>query len=392
MELGGSSGNGVFIKRSLTGAILTMFLMAAFLSLFLPSYGGESMEEELDSLTQGYYDMTGSSPVSEEVWALSGIYTPYGKDKNGGDSTAWGTTSDGWVYGARIVNYSPSQLDNLNSGKEDYTVQYDDETGLYYYIQRGADLEDSITAGDPDDPKSGTLYTAVTMDEQHRSSIFFTSGGKQQSEDGTWYNFTGYRYVWQPLRDYKASNDLDVDKTTTSLSMVWYAYPGTDGGLSSQLMLCGSDSGLSYITTKEITESFNSSTFASKLTMIFNGIDMYVHIKLNPYAIQFGGLSPAEAFSYGYWSIMVTSPSVTTDTGGFTLQAFSPDRLAEIVFNLLTFSMDGYGLSGVASTLCSLFFTVGFYTSLIAICLEHVHLLILMTALVGVLQGIAIFT
>lgn len=392
MDLGGSSGNGVFIKRSLTGAILTMFLMAAFLSLFLPSYEGESMEEELDSLTQGYYDMTGSSPVSEEVWALSGIYTPYGKDKDGGESTAWGTTSDGWVYGARVVNYSPSQLDSLNSGKEGYTVQYDEGTGLYYYIERGADLEDSVTAGTLDDPSSGSLYTAVTMDEQHKSSIFFTSGGKQESEEGTWYNFTGYRYVWQPLRDYKASNDLNVDKTTTSLSMVWYSYPGTDGGLSSQLMLCGSDSGLSYITTKEITESFNSSTFSSRFTMIFNGIDMYVHIKLNPYAIQFGGMSPGEAFANGYWSIMVTSPSVTTDTGGFTLQAFSPDRLVEIVFNLLTFSMDGYGLSGVASTLCSLFFTVGFYTSLIAICLEHVHLLILMTALVGVLQGIAIFT
>lgn len=66
-------------------------------------------------------------------------------------------------------------------------------------------------------------------------------------------------------------------------------------------------------------------------------------------------------------------------------------RLVEIVFNLLTFSMDGYGLSGTAAILCSVFFSVSFYTSLIAICAEHLHLLILMTALVGVLQGIAIF-
>lgn len=27
---------------------------------------------------KGYTDMTGQSPISEEVWGLAGIFTPYG--------------------------------------------------------------------------------------------------------------------------------------------------------------------------------------------------------------------------------------------------------------------------------------------------------------------------
>lgn len=389
----GSSGNGSFIKRSLTGAILTMFLMAAFLSLYLPEQYDGDLAEELNELTEGYTSLTGSSPVSEEIWALSGIYTPYGKGADGEESTAWGVTPDGWVYGSRIVISSPSQFQDqqLNSGKEAYTVMYDSDTGLYYYTSFGEDLSPSLKPGDPLDPENGTLYTSVAMDRDHKSDQFFSASTKTETDQGMMYSFSGWRYVWQPLRDYNASNDLNVDRTTTSLSMVWYDYYGT-AGLSGQLQLCGSDSGISYITVKEITESFDSTSFSSKFTMVFNGMDMYVYIKLNPYAIQYMGLSPAECFNYGYWTVMVTSPAVTIDNSGFTLQAFSPDRMVEIIFNLLTFSMDGYGLSGTASILCSVFFSVGFYTTLIAICAEHLYLLIILTAFLGVLQGISILT
>ncbi len=387
MFSGGSGGNAAFTKAALTFSILTMFLMAAFLSVFLPAdYDGE-MSEELESLTQGYTNITGSSPTSEEIWGLTGIYTPYGKDKDGEDSTAWLKTDDGWLAGARIVSYEPTQFENLNYGKESYTVQYDPDTGLYYYVQAGEDLSD-ITLGTFDDPETGSLYTAVAMDRAHKSDLFFTSGGKVTEEDSFYYQFSGWRYVWQPLRDYKAANELDVDRTTTSLSMVWYDYYGTEG-LSGQMILSGSDSGVAYITAKEITESFQKSSFSSKFEMIFNGITMNVIIQLNPFAIQYQGMSPAKCFSEGYWSVMVTSPASPTDSSGFTLSSLSPERLLDVVVNLLTFDMDKYGLSGVAAILCSLFFSAGFYTSLIAIALEKEYLVILV-AILGVVQGLSI--
>lgn len=388
MNIGGSGGNAAFTKAALTFSILTMFLMGSFLAVFLPvDYDGD-MADELDTLTEGYVDMTGSRLTSEEIWGLTGIYTPYGKDRDGNDSTAWLTTKDGWVAGARVVSYSPSQYQgtDFNNGAEAYTVTYDSDTGLYYYTEAGSDLSDIVT-GTVSNPEEGSLYTAVAMDKAHQSDMFFTSGGRIDTDKGSYYPFSGWRYVWQPLRDYKAAANLDVDRTTTSLSCVWYDYYGTSG-ISSQLMLAG-DQGVSYITTKEITESFDSASFSSKFQMKFNGITMNIYIKLNPYAIQFQGKSPAKCFDQGYWSMMVTSPAVATDTSGFTLSSLSPERVLDIVINLLTFDMDKYGLSGVASILCSIFFSVGFYTSLIAICLEKEYLLILL-AILGVVQGIGI--
>lgn len=382
--LGGTGGNAAFTKAALTFSLMTMFLMAAFISAFIPEQYDGDMSEEMDSLMEGYSNLTGSTTTSEEIWGLTGIYTPYGKDKDGNDSTAWLTTKDGWLAGSRIVSYSPTQYEGLNGGEEAYTVTYDADTGLYYYTEAGADLLD-IKLGTVSDPQTGTLYTSVAMDKAHKSDMFFTTGSKVVSEKGTYYPFSGYRYVWQPLRDYKATTEMDVDRTTTSLSCVWYDYYGTSG-LSSQLMLAG-DQGVSYITTKEITESFDSASFSSKFELKFNGISMYVYIKINPYALQIQGMSPGEAFNEGYWSMMVTSPAVAMDSSGFTLSSMAPERLLETVWNLFTFDMEKYGISGVAAILCSLFFSMSFYTSIIAIALEKEYLVILV-ALLGVVQGL----
>lgn len=383
MMLGGFS-NEAFVKKSLIFSITGMAFMAAFLTMFLPAVD-TGLDGELSELTQGYYKFTGQQPVSEEIWGLSGIYTPYGTDSQGSESTAWGTTADGWVYGSRIETYSPSQMADL-SPKEAYTVMYDPDTGLYYYVEAGEDLEVQTVQ---EDPQRGTLYTAVSMDRMHRSDVFFTPGGRISDDAGFRYDFSGWRYVFQPLRDYAASNDLNVTRTTTSLSIVWYDYYGSEG-LSGQLMLNAGDAGVSYITASQVIEAFQSASFSSRFTMSFNGLDLYVYIKVNPYAVQFGGYTLEECWANGFWSVMVTSPSVTSDSSAFTLQSFSPDRLFDIVVSLLSFSFDGYGLSGAAATLCSLFFTVSLYTSLIAIGLNFYPVLIL-AGMLAVFQGFSVF-
>lgn len=380
--LGGVS-NEAFIKKSLIFSITGMVFMAAFMALFLPDVD-KDLDSELADLTAGYYDFTGAKPVSEEIWGLTGIYTPYGTDSEGKESASWGTTPDGWVYGSRVTYYEPSQMQGL-SPDEGYAVAYDEKQGLYRYVKAGKNLD--VSLGTAEDPSAGTLYTAAAMDIAHKSDVFFSPGSKQTDDRGTYYGFSGWRYTFQPLRDYKASDDLDVTRSTTSLSIVWYEYYG-DSGLSGQLMLAG-DQGVSYITKKEIVEAFSSASFSSKFQMKFNGLSINVYIKLNPYAIQFGGYTVEKCYDSGFWSVMVTSPSVTQDTSDFTLQAFSPDRAFDIIAHLLTFSMDGYGLSGVGATLCSLFFTVSLYTSLIAIGIEE-KLVLILTGVLAVIQSISI--
>lgn len=391
MSLMGGVANASFIKKSLLFSIMSMFLLASLLAIFLPEQHEGGLQQELDTLTEGYYNITGSNPVSEEIWGLTGIYTPYGTDAEGHDSTRWGSTADGWVYGARISEYTPSQFDLDDAMKpEGYTVKYDEDTGLYYYTAAGSNIVDELKLQDLDaqDPELGTVYTHVAFDRDHRSDKFFTPGGRTETEGGFTYDFTGWRYSFSPLRDYRATNDLSVDRTTTSLSIVWFNFHGTEG-LASQLMLSGSDSGVSYISGKDIRERLDASSFAAKFDMIFNGIDMHVYIRLDPWAYQIGGYSVEECYDNGFWSVMVTSPSITTDTSGFTLSAFSPDRVFDIVIGLLTFETSHFGLTGVAATLCSVFFTISLYTSLLAIGIENLPVLIL-TGILAVIQSIGI--
>lgn len=389
MMLGGGYVNEHFVKSSLTMSILVLVLLPTMLGIFFPTYDG-SMESELNALGEDYYKITGATPTSEEVWGLSGIYTAYGVGPDGNASTAWGSTRDGWVYGSRIVTYSPYQLDDLNGGKESYTVTYDEDKGLYYYTAKGSDLT-SVTVHEPGqdetlDPEKGTLYTSVTMDVLQKSNRFFTVGDKTSRENGTfYYEFTGYRYAFQPLRDYKASNDLNVDATTSSLSLIWYKYLNDDG-ISGQLIISGSDSGIAYITSTQILEAFNQANYSAKFQMVFNGLNMNIYVQINPYALQH--YSVEECYEQGYWSVLVTSPSVT-DSNGLTMDSFSPDRMWNAVCDLLTFNMDHYGLGGAAGTLASLVFSMGCYTTLIAIGLS-VWPVLLLAGLIAAIQALSI--
>lgn len=391
MSLFGNS-NEYFVKGALTFSIMTMVLMTSFITVFAPDPERvEGYEQELDSLTSAYYDFTGASSTNEQIWGLTGIYTPYGVDKDGHSSTKYGTTNDGWVYGSRIESYTPNQYngsDSLNSGAEGYTVTYDKSKGLYYYTNHGSDLLD-ITNGTVESPSTGTLYTSVTMDNTQKSDQFFTVGTKQEMDNGTfYYSYSGYRYSFSSLSDYYYDKSTPITHTNTSLSLVWYQYT-VDSGISGQLVLSGSDSGVSYITAAQIVQSFNSANSTSKFSMQFNGITMNIYIHLNVYAINHG-FSVEDCYNRGYWSVMVTSPQVSTDDGtNGTLDSFDAGKVFDVVVGLLTFNGEDYGLTGTAGAIASTVFTVSLYTSLIAVGLSFWPVLIV-AGLVAAIQTLSI--
>lgn len=126
----------------------------------------------------------------------------------------------------------------MDQGKLDYIVKRDDAKGLYYYLWAGDDLnidykytanEEGHKKGeiDPDHPQ---LYTRVHMDVNQQSSIFITSGGKHQMEDGTfYYEFNGLRYSFSPLQDYSYDQKTNIQAKSSSCSLIWYRYTSDDG-------------------------------------------------------------------------------------------------------------------------------------------------------------------
>lgn len=384
--------NESFVKRSLTFSIFTMILLAGMISIFAQEEVTDGTRtayaSELDELTRNYGSMTGKSAANEEIWGLTGIYTPYGVNKYGNPSTTHLNLSDGWVAGDRVTDYDPTQFDSIDGETgEHYKVVYDATKGLYYYSEAGANLADiTVTSGDT----LGSLYTRVAMDINHKSDIFFTIGTKQQLDNGTfYYKYSGYRYCFQPLADYYYDKATPVTHTTTSLSLVWYQYTA-DQGIAGQLILSGGDQGVSYLTATQIVQAFNSASFTSKFSMKFNNMDMNIYIHLNEYAISHG-YTVEQCFNAGYWDVMVTSQSVDVSNTNTGLSVdFSVAKLFDTLVALLTFDLEKYGFEGNAATLASSVFSVSMYTSLIAIGLSSWSVMLL-TAIIAVCQFIVTF-
>lgn len=360
----GGGGDNRFSYKMIIFAMAVMFLFPTTLSIFTDTDSEVNQEAFLDE----YYKFTGNHPTREAVWALTGIYTPYFEG-------SYGYTEDGWLYGGIIGStspYQPTQYVGTNYGGP---VQLED--GLYKYTKA---TDDGHSVGD--------VYTAVTMDANNKSNVFFTPGGKVEQGSFFYYDYTGYRYAFQPLANYSAQGSngqaVPVVATTTSLSLIWYEFYGASG-ISGQLVLSGSDSGVAYITAQEIITAFNSVTSTAKFGMTFNGIEMNVYIRLNPaYIAQ--GMDIQQCYNYGAWEILITS--LSTDSNAYTQADYSMNvsEIWKTLIDLFTFNTADYGLSGWLATLASLVMVVPLYAALLSIGMTFYPALI-MAGILAVFQG-----
>lgn len=403
-----------FIQKWVIVAVLVIFLMPVMIGMFFPKETGSgeffntyASENTLNELSDSYFAFTeGRGSTTEMPWTLTGIYTPY----TGG---TYHYTQDGWLYGSLITEYHPTQYDVdgtvqiLNPGKypaitydSRYLVSYQHEKdGSYVYRY---DLQNSGTDANPspyympngtqDGKYNGDLYTYVTMDINQQSEIFFTESLKKTSNQYFYYTYTGYRYAFQPLSDYYVrgtdGSPIKTTATNTSLSLIWYNFVG-QSGISGQLVLSGSDSGVDYITAQEIVTAFNSINNTAKFNMNFNGCDMNIYIRINPYYTT-QGWSVEDCYNNGWWSIMVSS--VTADMSAYTTPSnpINIEQIWETMMDLFMFDMSDYPMSQVMQIFSSLVVTVILYSTLIAMAAHNPKLLIIV-AIIALIQTITSF-
>lgn len=375
----GSSGDTSTIAKYLMIAVCVML----FFPMIINIYAGvneqiEEVDETQQTLLEDYRGIVNASATQEQAWVLTGIYSPYGVNASGSASTSYMILQDGWIVGDRVTNYTPSQYVGALDNHETYSVAYDSSRGMYYY-----------TTASSGGYQAGDLYTRVTMDRSQMSSIFFSEAGKVEQGSNFYYTYNGWKYTFQPTANYEGVDSngkaVDVVANTTSLSLIWYYYL-TTSGIAGQLVLSGSDSGVSYLTANEIVRAFNSSNYTSKFTMEFNGVDMNVYILLNPYAIS-SGYTVEECYNNGYWSMLVTSLSTEPDAYNNTDYSFNIYEIWDTIIALFTFDAeDLFSGDETTSYLASIIFCGTFYILLIAIGLNHKEVLIL-AGIVALVQG-----
>lgn len=379
MMFGSGSTDTGFVVKVIVFALLLMFLVPLFFSLFIPQVdNGEDTRyvDQIQQLEDEYYLATGRTvTATTETWALTGIYEPF-------YGSSYGITEDGWIFGARIINYSPSQYttdESVSGPNFRYDVQYRD--GLYYYTT--VDSKDKSH-------KVGDLYTAVAMDNSHTSDIFFTPGGKTTTDKGYYYEYTGYRYAFQPLRPYHTyigGVDTEVEPNSTSLSLIWYQYSSLNG-IAGQLTISGSDTGLSYLSSADILREFNQSTYSSTFDLTFNNVAMHLTIRLDPIRIA-EGKGVETCYNQGWWSVVVSSDAIVTTSLNDASYDFNPNNVFDTLIKLLTFRIaEDYDIEGWQGIIASILVTMPLYACLITLALIYPQSLILV-AILGAIQAIA---
>lgn len=370
----GDTGDSSFNMRALCFALVVMLLLPVAMTTVCPTH---AIDVDTSEIYDGYYEMTGQTMSTKtSVWALTGIYTPYA-----GNAASW--TSDGWLYGSEVKAYTPSQYASTPTS---YNVQKGSD-GLFRYSANSADYNQSAGLGHA----QGDLYTMVNFDVAQQSSIFFTEGGRTDVNGHFYYSYDGYRMAFQPIANYTTQdangNQIPIVATTTSLSLIWYHY-WTSSGVAGMLVLSGNSGGVSYLNSAQIVAAFSQSTYSSTFAMVFNGgVQMDVIIRIDPtYLSQ--GLTVAECYDRGYWSIMVTSQSVDADAYTGTDSAMNPAKILSTAWALFTFDLGAFNLSPILAALASAMFVLPLYMMLLTFTLSNYKLLILW----GILAAIQSFS
>lgn len=404
-KLGGGGGGEAFIQGALIFGLMVLLLMPTMISIFMPVATDTGLttytsEETLDDVLSAYNNFTNNSTTKEQPWALTGIYTPY----LGG---TYHYTSDGWLYGTRITHYSPSQYLQRDGaytvvqgmdGKENYAQRdpNNSESGNFDYT--GVLYTYSVPDGDEllNGHKNGDVYTEVTMDVNQKSDIFFTDQTKKTQGNAFYYEYSGYRYCWQPLQDGYTQYTGDDNEThvtklnanSSSLSLIWYSFVG-QSGISGQLILSGSDRGVAYLTAQDIIKAFNPTINTARFEMQFNGIPMIIYIRIDP-SETIKGTSIEECYNKGYWSIMVASLSTNPEDYYSASYSLSPDKIWDTAVSLLSFDLDEYDMSPTMKSLASIVFCGILLTMLLSIALTHPEIL-LIAAIAGLIAIVTNF-
>lgn len=364
-------GTTQFTFKWIVVALTVTLIMPMMINAFVD---GAEADERNEYLINEYEKFTGTKPTNEQIWALTGIYTPY-------ISGAYGYTDDGWLYGTRVGEsspYLPSQY-----GGTDYAVPVlRGDDGLYHYQADNA----------YGSYETGEIYTAVVMDASQKSDVFFTPGGRVDDGSFFYYDYSGYRYAFQPFGNYSTyddqGNEIPVIATTTSLSLIWYQTT-IGSGISGQLVISSSDYSVAYLDADAIVSAFDDITTTAKFAMEFNGVDINVYIRLNAGMIA-SGMTVAEAFDAGYWEVLITSLSVDASSYMGTDYAFNIWEILDTVVSLLTFNAGALGLVGLGGWLASIMISLPYYAAILTIGLDR-QIVLIMAGILAAVQAVGHF-
>lgn len=351
--------------------------MSMLSTVMLTVYAAGSSDYDYDTINayrSELAEFSGGQLVNDNPWVLKGVYTPFTpgtipdsqipdhiEDDNG--------QSIGWLYGEEITNYpyldevvriklDPAQKSNqlLTYGTNSYSYEF--VNGREWWAggnPYGIDLSGlgssliRLFGNEPGDNYGDIIVSGVTNN----------------------WNYTGYRYVWDPVLPMNSEGSSKDGR----LSVVWYQIPN-DTGLSGALEIYGADKSnnqikLGSISASEIIEAFRSTAGYTKVyDFNFEGTHLNLTIQFDP--TVYNNYSTLQAaWDAGAWSMSISSASAgnffdVDNSNSFNATAGSMlDTFIDIyTFDYYQFSENAWAgflmwmLVGLPMTLAMLFITM----------------------------------
>lgn len=285
---------------------ITFSMISTMLCAVFASGTGDYDYDAIKYYQSELSEFSGGNLVNDTPWVLTSVMTPFVPGEYGADIENH-IDSDGWLYGTSIayaeigkasnISLSTTQKSNQKLSVGDpYSYNY--KTGEEWW--KGAvDVATNLFQTE----------TWAFIKGLNTLGVYEGDGYTYNSGNASNWNYTGYRYVFDPTLPFSDS----TSSKDGSLSIVWYDYDN-ESGISGGLVIYGSNNEddtviLADYSASDIIAGYQvSNGYATTYDFNFDGTHLNLSVKFNPDAIQTYG-SLRAAWDAGAWTMAISSAS-----------------------------------------------------------------------------------
>lgn len=280
----------VLIKIAVFGFAMSIFC-TLFASVLLVDAGGDYDFDQISGYRTDLVGFSGESMLNNSPWVLQAVYTPWVPEM-GTD----GHIDRGWLYGQSVDYPDIGKSADIRLDPEQKSavpIAYTDDVLEYTY-------------------RDGYKWWASGIFAPVGAVAYYLFGADlHKYADGTarTWDYTGYRYVFDPTLPFSSSSASGQTSTVDGdLSIVWYNYRGQEG-ISGGLDVYGGQILLASYSAADIVTGYNAASgYATSYDFDFEGTHINLSVRFDQSAIE-QGTPLMQAWTEGQWSMAISSIS-----------------------------------------------------------------------------------
>lgn len=326
------SSDATLMKVAIFGITVSL-ICTVMISVMIAGEGGDYDYDAIQGYRNELVEFSGESMLNQTPWVLQHVYTPWDVSLD----PATHTTEDGWLFGTDVTDYpgigssarirlDPNQKSSVLLNYTENRLEYTQVDGYHFWSSKNGGVWQGVNYVVPIEKIMNWAGVSSEITSYHAPDN---------------WNYTGYRYVFDPTLPFSATNTDGTAVSTRdgSLSLVWYSFGGQEG-LSGGLDVYGGDVLLaSYSATDIIADYRSESGYATTYDFDFQGTHLNLSVRFDADVIE-SGKTLMQAWTEGDWSMAISSLSAGNffDIEGSTSFTATAGNMINTFIQIYTFN------------------------------------------------------